>query len=123
MVWSRAMHPTHAPAQPAPVASDAAVPDPADYLPLTHAARLLPATRGRVRASTLWRWSRRGLRAADDTVVRLRTHVLGGVTVTTRRWLAEFAAALAAARDHAHAEADRAAACPDRTRRPSEVRS
>ena len=108
---------------PAPVAADTAVPDPTEYLPLAPAARLLPATRGRVCASTLWRWSRRGLRAADGAVVRLRTHVLGGVTVTTRRWLAEFAATLAAARDRTQAKADRAAACPDCTRRPSEVRS
>jgi hypothetical protein len=56
------------------------------YLPLTQATAELPGLRGggkRPHVSTMYRWRDQGLRTA----------LLGGTVVTTRRWLMEFFAA------------------------------
>jgi len=68
--------------------------DPGDYLTLSQAARLVP---GRLAASTLWRWHRRGVRAASGQRVRLRCVRFGRRLYTTAEWLEEFSRRLAEA--------------------------
>lgn len=51
-----------------------------ELVSLSQAARMLPITRGKsVSPSTLWRWSKHGIRG-----VRLETLVRGGTAMTTR---------------------------------------
>jgi hypothetical protein len=65
---------------------------------LADAAKLVP---GHPHASTLWRWSRRGIKARDGSRVRLEHVRLGGKVFTSREAIERFGAALAAA-DAAH---------------------
>jgi hypothetical protein len=60
------------------------------------AARRVPPTRGEkpTSPSTIWRWFRRGCKAADGRVVHLEAVRLGGRWVTSLESLARFCAAL-----------------------------
>lgn len=60
--------------------------DPADYLTLREAIRLIP---GRPHIATIYRWIARGVRG-----VRLRTLAVGGVHYVTRADIADFLAGL-----------------------------
>jgi hypothetical protein len=66
-------------------------------LTLTEAAALLPGRKPgkRLYVNTLRRWCMKGLRNG----VRLRTVVVGGHRLTTRRWLQEFIQAMSEARE------------------------
>jgi hypothetical protein len=68
-------------------------------LTMTAAAALLPGrTPGkRLCVSTVWRWCTKGLRNG----VRLRSVLIGGQRLTTRRWLQEFIQAMSEARERA----------------------
>lgn len=62
-----------------------------NYITLTEAATLLPKKNGkRVAASTIWRWSRKGIGG-----VKLQTWRLGRAFLTTPTALEEFGRALA----------------------------
>jgi HEAT repeat protein len=62
-----------------------------ELLTLSQAAKALPAVGGsRPHTSTLWRWSRKGVKG-----VRLETRRLGGRIFTSREALERFATALA----------------------------
>ena len=65
-------------------------------LTLTEAAALLPGRKPgkRLYVNTVWRWCVKGLRG-----VRLRSVLVGGQRLTTRRWLREFLQAMNEARD------------------------
>jgi hypothetical protein len=66
-------------------------------LTLTEAAALLPGRKPgkRLYVNTLRRWCKKGLRNG----VRLRSVVIGGHRLTTRRWLQEFIQAMSEARE------------------------
>ena len=55
---------------------------------MTEAAALLPGRKPgkRLYVNTVWRWCMKGLRNG----VRLRSVLIGGQRLTTRRWLQEF---------------------------------
>jgi hypothetical protein len=57
-------------------------------LTLTEATKVLPGRvpGKRITVSTLWRWCMKGLRNG----MRLRSVLVGGQRLTTRRWLQEF---------------------------------
>ena len=76
-------------------------PDPDHLLTLAAATRVLPPRRrdARPSPSTLYRWYRDGVRAADGRRIRLRTTDVGGTICTSRVWLAELSQALADARE------------------------
>ena len=65
-------------------------------LTMTDAAALLPGRKPgkRLYVNTVWRWCRKGLRG-----VRLRSVLIGGQRLTTRRWLQEFIQAMSEARE------------------------
>jgi hypothetical protein len=65
-------------------------------LTLAEAAALLPGRKPgkRLYVNTVWRWCVKGLRG-----VRLRSVLVGGQRLTTRRWLQEFIQAMSEARD------------------------
>jgi hypothetical protein len=65
-------------------------------LTLAEAAALLPGRKPgkRLYVNTVWRWCVKGLRG-----VRLRSVLIGGQRLTTRRWLQEFIQAMSEARD------------------------
>jgi hypothetical protein len=65
-------------------------------LTLAEAAALLPGRKPgkRLYVNTVWRWCVKGLRG-----VRLRSVLVGGQRLTTRRWLREFLQAMNEARD------------------------
>lgn len=69
------------------------------YLTLGQAAQQTP---GRPSAGTIWRWARRGIRARDGNVVRLKHIRVGGRVYTTEQWLQQFFEQVAAA-DLGHA--------------------
>jgi hypothetical protein len=62
------------------------------------AARRLPALRGGkpVNPSTVWRWTRRGVRARDGRIVRLEAIRVGGTCCTSDEALLRFFRALSA---------------------------
>jgi len=66
-----------------------------DSLSLAEAARLVPAFRpGKpTHTSTVWRWSAKGVRLHDGTIVKLETCRIGGRQMTSRAALARFIAA------------------------------
>lgn len=72
------------------------LPNLADLVPLAAVPDLVPpsANGRRIHISAPHRWVARGIAG-----VRLRVVSLGGRRMTTARWLAEFAAAVAAARE------------------------
>jgi hypothetical protein len=113
-----------------PPQTPADVPDLDEYLTLAQAARPLPAARGERRRksrgkdpSCLWRWSYHGCAADDGVRVYLRTAQLGAVTVTTRRWLANFFEELAERKRRARAAADPAAVAERRRQRDDATRA
>jgi len=57
------------------------------YLTLAQAARLMPGTPA---PSTIWRWARKGIAAADGGRVRLQHVRMGRRVFTTGQWLAKF---------------------------------
>ena len=63
-------------------------------LTLVEAARLVP---GRPHSSALWRWSRRGVRAANGEIVKLKCWQFGRKLFTSSVALDDFAAHLAQA--------------------------
>src|SRR5262249_5272600 len=66
-------------------------------LTMTEAAVLLPGRKPgkRLYVNTVWRWCMKGLRNG----VRLRSVLIGGQRLTTRRWLQEFIQAMSEARE------------------------
>jgi hypothetical protein len=66
-------------------------------LTLTEAAAMLPGRKPgkRLYVNTVWRWCMKGLRNG----VRLRSVLIGGQRLTTRRWLQEFIQAMSEARE------------------------
>jgi hypothetical protein len=66
-------------------------------LTMTEAAALLPGRKPgkRLYVNTVWRWCMKGLRNG----VRLRSVLIGGQRLTTRRWLQEFIQAMSEARE------------------------
>jgi len=66
-------------------------------LTMTEAAALLPGRKPgkRLYVNTVWRWCMKGLRNG----VRLRSVLIGGQRLTTRRWLQEFIQAISEARE------------------------
>lgn len=53
--------------------------------------KLIPRRNGRpVSPSTLWRWTRKGLRAGDGTTVRLEVVRVGGRPMTSERAVRDF---------------------------------
>jgi hypothetical protein len=66
-------------------------------LTMTEAAALLPGRKPgkRLYVNTVWRWCMKGLRNG----VRLRSVLLGGQRLTTRRWLQEFIQAMSESRE------------------------
>jgi hypothetical protein len=64
--------------------------------PLSFQARGIPNRRGTngVGSGTPWRWAMKGCFG-----VRLRTQLVGGIRMTTGRWLGEFFDAVTAAKD------------------------
>jgi hypothetical protein len=65
-------------------------------LTMAEAAALLPGRKPgkRLYVNTVWRWCVKGLRG-----VRLRSVLIGGQRLTTRRWLQEFIQGMSEARD------------------------
>ena len=64
---------------------------------MSEAAALLPGRKPgkRLYVNTVWRWCVKGLRNG----ARLRSVLVGGQRLTTRRWLQEFIQAMSEARD------------------------
>ena len=64
---------------------------------MAEAAALLPGRKPgkRLYVNTVWRWCMRGLRNG----VRLRSVLIGGQRLTTRRWLQEFIQAMSESRE------------------------
>jgi hypothetical protein len=62
------------------------------------AAKRLPALRGGkpVNPSTVWRWTTRGVRARDGTLVRLESLKIGGTCCTSDQAVLRFFRALSA---------------------------
>lgn len=69
-----------------------------DLITLAQACRLAPF---RPSVNCVWRWCRRGVRSRCGAIVKLRHVRMGGRLFTTKRWIDEFGAELAAA-DAAH---------------------
>lgn len=68
-----------------------------DGLSLSAAGRLFPAARGNgpgVDASTVFRWARKGSKAADGRLVHLESVRVGGRWLTSRQAVTRFVAAL-----------------------------
>jgi hypothetical protein len=64
-------------------------------IPLQKLARKLPSAKGnRLHPSTLFRWSKHGVRATNGQIVRLQCVKMGGVWCSSWRWLKQFWAAL-----------------------------
>lgn len=64
-----------------------------DGLSLAEAAKLIPCGKGkRTAPSTLWRWSKAGIRLADGAKVYLETARVAGRYVTSRAALGRFLA-------------------------------
>jgi hypothetical protein len=84
---------------------------------LAQVAKLVPAGRGGRPTSptTVWRWSRAGVKTADGRTVRLETMRIGGRYVTTEQALRRF---LAAQQD---APATPAQTAPQATRRADDA--
>jgi hypothetical protein len=102
-------------AAPASVATDPGAAHLDEYLPLAQAAGELPRRRGgkKTTAQCLYRWTGVGCRG-----VKMRYTQVGATRCTTRRWLAEFFAALTAGSTGAPAAAPvrttaARAPCPD----------
>ncbi|MFH1418783.1 MAG: hypothetical protein ABII12_10935 [Planctomycetota bacterium] len=58
-----------------------------EYITLTQAAK---ATPGHVSSASVWRWARKGLRARNGEIIRLRHIRIGGRVYTKREWLEQF---------------------------------
>src|SRR5262245_41623367 len=70
-----------------------------DALPLSQAARRVPAYRGEGTASpsTAWRWATAGAKTPDGRIVKLETARIGGRMLTSTAALARVATALTVA--------------------------
>ena len=83
-------------------------------LTFAQAAKLLPkGTEGRrIHPTTIWRWARRGVRAADGTRIRLRITKIGGRNYVVLQELENFFRQLSRlpSKDNAHRGVERAEA-------------
>lgn len=88
-------------------------------LSLAEAARSLPTSRGgkRVSPSTLWRWSRVGVKLETGVCVRLEVARMGCRWLTSRAALARFLAA-----QNPHSETSEPTPQPDRKEKTPRIR-
>lgn len=91
-------------------------------LSLSAAGRMFPGHRGgpSVDPSTVWRWARKGARAAGGQLIRLEVCRVGSRWLTSRGAVARFVCALTSAADPTSTDPTPTARTPAACRRASE---